>query len=158
MDTGSPIELALDELGYQGEGNPRDYEWSMVNGVPVLKSERFLFFLPGRELLDEKLRGGSFEGTLAELTRWIHEHRKQPSTKLLMGGEIRPDVERAKLDVAEDTTILEALLSFARATNQGFVVVLRDSLSPAKPLDEVWAGAFISRLSDWGPDGVLPLN
>jgi hypothetical protein len=153
-DRGLPLEEALDIMGVEGGAAPRSYNWSRRDdGVIRVASQRYDFYLPGKDLMDEKVAGGTFEGSLAELTRWLNAKRKNPSEKVLMGGEIVPDATVAKIEVPEDTRVEDVLFLFAAASNEGFVVNIKDALSPREPLENTWAGAYVTRLHDWGENG-----
>lgn len=156
LDPKTPVEDAVDLLSGATEDTPGDYGWVNDDGVIKIKTHLFLYYLPGRDLLDEKVNGGSFEGTLAELTRWLNANRKNPSPKVLMAGEIDPTQKRGTIEVEDGTRVEDVLYQFARASGQGWVVVIKDSTSPLQPLTNTWAGAWVTPLEEWGPAGELP--
>ena len=147
---------SLEAISYQGEGVPPEYQWSRVGDVVVVETFLYSSYLPGQDLMAEPVRGGTFEGTLGELVRWLNANRKSDSAKILMGGEISADAAVGKLEIAEDTTVSDVLLQFVENAREGVNVVLRDARSPRKPLEGTWSGAFISPLPEWGPSGVWP--
>jgi hypothetical protein len=105
--------------------------------------------------LNDTVTGGKFEGTLPELARWINENRSKPPKKVLMGGEITGKGPASKLEIAEGTTVEEALLDFARASGAGWNLVLIDELTPDAPVRELpanaWLGAYLMPLESWAP-------
>ena len=152
-DPGTPLEQVLDAMGVMGPSSPRAYDWSRKDGVIRVVAHRYDFYLPGKDLMDEKVAAGTFEGTLAELTRWLNAQRKNPSEKILMGGEIVPGATVARIEVPEDTRVEDVLFLFAAASGEGFVVTIKDAVSPREPLEDTWAGAYLTRLHDWGESG-----
>ena len=156
LDRGYELARALEKIGWQGEGVRREYQWNRVGDVVVLETVHYSSYLPGRDLMAEPVRGGTFEGTLGELVRWLNANRKSDSPKMLMGGEISAGAAVAKLEIAEDAIVSDVLLQFVEKTREGVNVVLRDALSPRQPLVDTWSGAFISPLPEWGPSGVWP--
>ena len=154
-DTGVlPLEEALDILGFEGGVAPRSYDWSWHEDWAIrVVSQRYDFYLPGKDLMDEKVAAGTFEGTLGELTRWINANRKNASEKVLMGGEIVPGATVAVIDVPDDTRVEDVLFLFARASGEGFVVNIKDARSPRTALENTWAGGYVTRLQDWGAYG-----
>lgn len=115
-------------------------------------------YFGGRDLLAEPVKAGTFNGTLGELTRWLNANRKKSSTKVLMGGEIPPDAPVTSLEIEDGTTVEDAICQFAKASGQGVVVVIRDAISPKQPLENTWAGAYVTPLREWGPAGDPPLG
>ena len=87
-----------------------DYTWEWLDGVIHVRSRFYSFNLPGQDLLNDTVTAGKFEGTLPELARWINENRSKPPKKVLMGGEITGKGPASKLEIAEGTTVEEALL------------------------------------------------
>jgi hypothetical protein len=156
IDPKTPAEDSVDVLSGATEDTPGSYQWVNEDGLIKIKTHIYLYYLPGRDLLEEKVNGGTFEGTLAELTRWLNANRKNPSPKFLMGGEIVPEKKSAKIEVADGSSIEEVLNQFARAAGAGWVVNIKDSVTPLQPLTDTWAGAWVTSLDEWGPAGDLP--
>lgn len=154
MDPKLPLAETLDELGASGWGPTVWYfKWKMLDGVPLLQSDRYLYSIHGRELFREELLAGEFEGTLGDLARWINTHRKSASDAVLMGGEIVEGQPRAKLTIAPGTTVEEAMVAFAKATGVSQYAVVLDMWSAVSGKQVVhphtWRGAYLQYLSDW---------
>jgi hypothetical protein len=149
-----PLKETLDDLAASGWGPTVWYfKWKMLDGVPLLESDRYLYTIQGRELFHEELLSGEFEGTLGDLARWINTHRKNRSDAVLMGGEIVEGQPRAKLTIAPGTTVQQALVAFAKATGVSEYAVVLDMTSPisGKQVDHphAWHGAYLQDLADW---------
>jgi hypothetical protein len=99
------------------------------------------------------VKGGEFEGALGHLGRWLNENRESPSEKVFVSGEIHPDWPRAKLQIEPGTSVEDVLYQFAHASGQGWNLVVKDALTPNTKIEGTWAGAYLTRLSDWGPKG-----
>ncbi len=146
-----PVQHVLNSIG-TGKGGRRDkFSWTEDDAFLRIDSTSFDDFPTGRVILSEELEPGLFEGTLAELTRWVNANRKDPSTKILMGGEIVAARPRAKIEIPAGMTVEELLYQFARETGEGWVYVVRDNRYPHQPVKMgTWTGAYLSRLQDWG--------
>ena len=156
VDRGWPLEEAIERLARYGSNSPsvrEIYTWTFDDGLYKLRSARFDYYLTGHDLLQQKVKGGEFEGTLGHLGRWLNQNRESPSEKVFVSGEIDPDWPRAKLHIEQGTSVEEVLYQFARASGQGWNVVIKDSLSPNAKVSGTWAGAYLTRLIDWGPKG-----
>lgn len=158
IDRGLPLDAALDAIAWRGSDVDADFTWERLDGVVRVRSRHFDYYLTGRDLLDERLEAGVFEGSLAELARWINGHRREPSSKVLAGGEILDSAPRARIEIADGTRVEDALIQFAAAAGEGWSLVVRDSVSPVQPMENTWAGAYLSRLADWGHRGPRPRN
>ncbi|MFQ5513852.1 MAG: hypothetical protein ACE5FG_05385 [Myxococcota bacterium] len=130
-----------------------DFSWERRDRVVLLTSQFYEYYLPGRDLLRSELQGGAFEGTLAELARWLNESRKGSVRKVLMGGEILRDAPRARIEVPEGASVEEALLAFAHASGDGWVIVIVDAFTPEASAQKIppgdWRGAYLTRLQPW---------
>ena len=149
------VEEAVDQIR-QGGGERYVYAFSRQGDVVKIETHHYSAYLPGLELMEDRVRGGTFEGTLGELVRWLNANRKGDSAKLLTGGEISADAAVAKIEIAEDSSVTDVLVQFAESSREGINVVLRDSRSPRAPIEGTWSGAFVTRLSEWGPAGRWP--
>ena len=136
-------------MGCAVETAPPQCRWTEDDGVYVVKRRSFQFFITGHDLLAEKVRGGSFEGRLGDLIRWLNTNRRSPSPRVLMGGEITADAPVAKFEIDDGTSVQQALVQYARVTGDGWNLVIRDSTDPMRPLTGTWSGAYVTRLSDW---------
>jgi hypothetical protein len=106
----------------------------------------------GAEILEERLGGGRFQGSLAELGRWLTQQLRRTSGRRLAAGEIVPGAPTATLLVEEGTTVGEVLESFARATKRGWYLATFDRATPKSQLLESWRGAYLSDLAEWGEE------
>jgi hypothetical protein len=157
VDTvGYGVKETLDELGESGFGPTMwHFRWRMEDGVPVVRSSRFLYFLRGRDVLSSELLGGDFEGTLPELARWLNTHQKHPGDEVLMGGEIVDGMPKGKITVASGTTVHQALIQFAKASGISPHVVVLELTSPIGGIaidhPHAWHGAYLQDLAEWIP-------
>ena len=156
VDRGLPLEQALSAIADQGTNHPADFRWLREDGVIKVQARMYGSLQTGRGLMAEKLHGGRFRGSLGGLVRWLNANRMLPSPKLLLGGEVVPGAELAEIEMADGSTVEQALTQFALATGQGIVVVVKDSPTQAEPLRGTWSGAWVSRLVEWGPSGRPP--
>jgi len=148
------LVATLDDLGASGWGPDHwHFKWKEENGVPVVESARFLFFLRGRDLFRAELLSGEFEGSLPELARWINTHQKSPTGEVLMGGEIVEGLPRAKLTIAPGTTVLDALIQFAKASGVSPTIAVLDMANPVTGKigthPNAWRGAYLQDLAEW---------
>jgi hypothetical protein len=156
------LVATLDDLGASGWGPERwHFKWKDVEGVPVIESARFLFFLRGRDLFRSELLAGEFEGSLPELARWINTHQKNPNGEVLMGGEIVEGLPTAKLKIEPGTTVFDALIEFAKASGVSANVSVLDMANPVTGKMGVhpnaWRGAYLQDLGEWkSPAPVTP--
>ena len=75
-----PLDETLNNLAQSGFGPAAwHFHWKDVDGVPVLMTNHFLYYLRGRDILGKTLLPGEFEGSLPELARWINSHVKDPN-------------------------------------------------------------------------------
>ena len=142
------LVATLDDLGASGWGPDRwHFKWHDVDGVPVIESSRFLFFLRA------ELLAGEFEGSLPEFARWLNTHQKNPSGEVLMGGEIVEGQPRAKLTIASGTTVQAALIAFAKASGVSPAIAVLDMANPVTGKlgthPNAWRGAYLQDLSEW---------
>jgi hypothetical protein len=155
-DPGWPVQESVEVLAWAGvRSSLGDYEWEWQDGIMKITSQHYLYFLPGRDLVRDTVTGGVFEGNLAELARWINQNRSTPPGKVLMGGEITGEEPRARLEIAEGSSVETVLTDFARASGAGWNLTIVDALTPdesAKPLPEnAWRGAHLTPLKAWLP-------
>lgn len=148
------LVATLDDLAASGWGPDHwHFKWKEQDGVPVVESARFLFFLRGRDLFRAELLSGEFEGSLPELARWINTHQKSPSGEVLMGGEIVEGLPRAKLTIAPGTTVLDALIQFAKASGVSPTIAVLDMANPVTGKigthPNAWRGAYLQDLAEW---------
>jgi hypothetical protein len=145
-----PVDWVLNELGRGKDGRRDRFTWNEDDQFIHVDSIAFDDFPTGRVILEEELEAGVFEGTLAELTRYVNANRKNPSTKVLMGGEIIDDAPRARIEVRDGMTVQELLYEFASQSGAGWVYVVRDNRYPHQTVDaKTWSGGYLSRLEDW---------
>jgi hypothetical protein len=144
------IKWVLDTLATGRDGRRDRFTWTEEESFIRIDSTAFDDFPTGRVILQEELEAGSFEGTLAELTRYVNANRKNPSAKILMGGEILADAARAKIEVRDGMTVQEMLDEFASQSGEGWVYIVRDNRYPHQTVDPgTWSGGYMSRLQDW---------
>ncbi len=153
-DPKRPLEESLDNLAASGFGPASwHFHWREENGVPVVRSNHFLYFLRGRDLISAPLLGGKFEGSLPELARWINKHQKSPTGEVLMGGEIAEGQPRAKIEIESGETVHQALLAFAKASGTSPYVIVLDMQNPFTGTlmqnPRAWRGAYLQDLSEW---------
>lgn len=142
----------MDSMGKNKLEGGFNFSWSMQDGVAVVRSSRMELFVSGHDLLHESLSGGRFSGTLSEFVRWLTAHRVEPSERRLMAGEITGEGARGELEIADGTTVQQALIDFARAADEGlyYLIMESDQVDPqAAASPTASQGAFISRLDDW---------
>jgi hypothetical protein len=127
------------------------------HGVLRVHSRAFTWYPTGREILESPVKGGTFEGTLAQLGRWINANHRGKHHKVLMSGEVTPDAPSVKLEIAEGTLVSDVLYEFARKAGEGWTLVIRDQKYPSKDKESMpvgsWTGGYLRRLQDWGPKG-----
>lgn len=146
-----PVNWILDTLGRGRDGRRDRFTWTEDAELVHVDSTAFDDFPTGRVILEEELEPGVFEGTLAELTRYVNHNRKNPSDKVLMGGEIVDGAARAKIEVTDGMTVQDMLYAFARESGEGWVYVVRDNRYPQQTVGaNTWSGGYLTRLSDWG--------
>ncbi|HTO09492.1 MAG TPA: hypothetical protein VMR86_20750 [Myxococcota bacterium] len=149
-----PVEKTLSALGNSGFG-PTEWHFHYVeeDGVWVLRTSHFLYFLRGRDFLSAPLLAGEFEGSLPELARFINTHQKSPNGEVLMGGEIVDGLAKGKIRVEPGETVHQALVAFAKASGVSPYVVVLDMQNPfsGAMLDRpgVWRGAYLQDLQEW---------
>ncbi len=156
VDTPLPLKETLDDLGDSGWGpEVWHFKWRMDDGVPVIESRHFLNVLAGRDIFRAELLAGEFEGSLAELARWINAHLRNPSGEILMGGEIVEGQPRGKFTVPSGMTVTQALIAFTKSSQVSPYVTLLDLLNPLSGQQvthpHAWKGAYIQDLADWLP-------
>ncbi len=155
IDPGLPIDESMNSLGFRRNGRHRWFVWKREGGRVMVRSRTFLGNPYNRVLLDQKVHGGHFEGTLAELAGLLNASRIETSPDALLGGEVIDGLPRAKLDIPEGSTIADALYSFAEATGVGFNYVLLDLTGRVldRELPEhTWRGAWVSSNVEWNSD------
>jgi hypothetical protein len=155
------LVATLDDLGASGWGADRwHFKWKTVDGLPVIESARFLFFLRGRDLFRAEVLAGEFEGSLPELARWINTHQKKPTGEVLMGGEIVEGLPTAKLVIEPGSTVLDVLVDFAKASGVSPHVAVLDMAHPVTGKlgthPNAWRGAYLQDLAEWRSPAVPP--
>jgi hypothetical protein len=143
------LAASLDTLETGPEGEL--FVWEESADCYRVRSDAFEKRPLGRGLLGAKLRAGSFQGSLAELARWINANRLEPSDERLLGGELDDAAPTAQIDVAEGTQVEELLRAFASASGEGWNYVVR-AVEPGQELRDSWTGAYLTRLAAWVPD------
>ena len=149
-----PLDQTLDNLSESGFGpGSWHFHWKVEDGVPVLRTNHFLYYLRGRDLLSEELIPGDFEGSLPELARWINTHMKSPNGEVLMGGEILEGMPVGKVHAEVGTTVSQAIEQFARTSRQSPYVIVLDMQNPftGTLIDNprAWRGAYLQDLAEW---------
>ncbi|HTO53914.1 MAG TPA: hypothetical protein VMR50_11050 [Myxococcota bacterium] len=153
-DPKMPLPKSLELLAKSGWG-PQNwhFHYREEDGVTVLRTNTFLYYLRGRDFLANPMLGGDFEGSLPELARWINAHQKSPTGDVLMGGEIADGMRKGKIHVESGQTIHQVLLAFTKASGISPYVVVLDMLNPISGMmverAGAWKGAFIMDLTDW---------
>ncbi len=121
------------------------FEHRVVDGVAVLRAASPGPEHPGVRLLGRTLEGGSFEGSLGELARWIHARLPDDEPARLMAGEIRAAAPRARLEIPDGSSVEEVLRRFAAASRVGVNVVLYRGA----PHPRTWRGAYLQSLDEF---------
>ena len=144
----------LNNLSQSGFGPANwHFHWREEEGVPVIRTDHFLYFLRGRDLFSGELLPGDFEGSLPELARWINTHQRHPAGEVLMGGEITDGMAKGKVHIESGQTVHHALLQFAKTSGVSPYLVVLDMQNPfsgqmvASP--RAWRGAYLQDLSEW---------
>ena len=153
-DPNLPLDATLDNLGKSGFGPANwHFHWRMEDGVPVVRSNHFLYYLRGRDIFSAELLEGDFEGTLGDLARWVNTHQRHPTGEVLMGGEIVDGQPRGKFHVASGDTVHKALLAFAKSSGESPYLVVLDLLNPFSGQmitpPRTWRGAYLQDLQEW---------
>ena len=154
VDPKVPLDQTFKLLGESGFGPTEwHFHWVQEDGVWVLRTSHFLYFLRGRDFLSAQLLAGDFEGTLPEFARYINAHQKSPNGEVLMGGEIAEGMPKGKIRIAPGETVHQALIAFAKASGVSPYVVILDMQNPfsGKMIERPgsWRGAFVQDLSEW---------
>jgi hypothetical protein len=149
-----PLKETLDGLAESGFGpGSWHFHWREEDGVPVVRTNHFLFYLRGRDFITAPLLAGEFEGSLPELARWINTHQKSPNGEVLMGGEIAPGMPTGKIRIEPGETVNDALVAFAKASGVSPYVIVLDMLNPFSGAlidhPHSWRGAYLQDLSEW---------
>lgn len=149
-----PLDETLNNLGQSGFGpGSWHFHWKDVDGVPVLMTNHFLYYLRGRDILGKTLLPGEFEGSLPELARWINAHVKDPSGEVLMGGEIVAGQPTGKVKAEASTTVAQAIEQFARSSRSSPYVIILDMQNPFTGAfvehPRAWRGAYLQDLAEW---------
>jgi hypothetical protein len=148
----SAIESLKALATLRAPGSDPPFRWEERDGLVVVYSEVIDRLPRGAEILEERLGGGRFQGSLAELGRWLTQQLRRTSGRRLAAGEIVPGAPTATLLVEEGTTVGEVLESFARATKRGWYLATFDRATPKSQLLESWRGAYLSDLAEWGEE------
>jgi hypothetical protein len=160
-DPRKPVAESLNLLGFGAHGAPRFFTWDWDGEVAVIEGRHFLS-TPNRErLLDARVGGGLFEGSLAALARHLNRRRLDRVDLVLMGGEEEPGSPRARFRIPDGATVREALFQFTRETGVGiYYVVLpyAHTLAQRDLPEHSWVGAYVSTLDQWAklPKGARP--
>jgi hypothetical protein len=149
-----PVKETLDGLAQSGFGpGSWHFRWREEDGVPVILTNHFLYYLRGRDLVSQPLLAGEFEGSLPELARWINTHQKSPKGEVLMGGEIADGMPKGKIHIESGETVNQALIAFAKASGVSPYVIVLDMLNPFSGSmiehPRAWRGAYLQDLSEW---------
>ncbi len=162
-----PRDETLDNLGQSGFGPASwHFHWKDVDGVPVLMTNHFLYYLRGRDILGRTLLPGEFEGSLPELARWLNSHVKEANGEVLMGGEIVAGQPTGVVKAEANTTVAQAIEQFARSSRTSPYVIILDLMNPFTGVvaehPRAWRGAYLQDLAEWrsqpgdlSADGVL---
>jgi hypothetical protein len=155
IDPGLPIDESMNSLGFRKNGRHRWFVWKREGGRVMVRSRTFLGNPYNSVLLDQKVHGAHFEGTLADLAGLLNASRIETSPDALLGGEVIDGLPRAELDIPEGSTIADALYSFAEATGVGFNYVLLDLTGRVRDRElpeHTWRGAWVSSNVEWNSD------
>jgi len=149
-----PLKESLDNLAASGFGPASwHFHWREDDGVPVVRTSHYLYFLRGRDLISAPLLAGEFEGSLPELARWINKHQKSPNGEVLMGGEIADGMPTGKIKIESGETVHQALVAFAKASGTSPYVIILDMQNPLTGAliedPRAWRGAYLQDLSEW---------
>jgi hypothetical protein len=150
IDTGAPAREALEQLmSSHTPGDSPPYRWEELDRVATIRVEGLDRLPTLAELLHVRLPGGTFEGSLGELARWLSTQLREKTDYRVVGGEIALSAPRGRITVAPDTTVEEVLVQFTRASGSSIYAVVYDRQRPEAPVPEPWHGAFLSQLSEW---------
>jgi hypothetical protein len=122
IDPNQPLEESLDLLGNDQTGRPSKFLWRRDGALVTVMARSFASFAQRDLLAHEKLRAGKVRGTLVDLAEWINANRIEPSQRVLMMGENPGTLPVAEIEIAEGSTVLAALLDFARASGAGLAL------------------------------------
>lgn len=161
IDPNLPLEESLNLLGNDATGRPIKFLWRRDGALVTVMSRSFAAY-PQRDLLaHEKLRAGKLRGTLVDLAEWINANRIEPSQRVLMMGENPGTLPVAEIEIEEGSTVLAALLEFARASGGGWYYSVFDEGSRVfsmLPAPHSWKGAHLLALAPWAPEPDPNLN
>jgi hypothetical protein len=155
IDPNQPLEESLNTLGNDATGRPSKFRWRRDGTLVTVMSRSFASFAQRDLLAHEKLRAGKFRGTLVDLAEWINANRIEPSRRVLMMGENPGTLPVAEIEIAEGSTVLAALLDFARASGAGWYYSVFDDDSRVfdmVPAPFSWKGAHLLALAEWAPE------
>jgi hypothetical protein len=161
IDPNQPLEESLDLLGNDQTGRPSKFLWRRDGALVTVMARSFASFAQRDLLAHEKLRAGKVRGTLVDLAEWINANRIEPSQRVLMMGENPGTLPVAEIEIAEGSTVLAALLDFARASGAGWYYSVYDDDSRVfdmVPAPHSWKGAHILALAPWAPEPDPKLN
>jgi hypothetical protein len=161
VDPGEELEQSLELIGRYPDGRQRFFLWEWNDGVVLAFGRNFLATDTRMSLLNEKVRGGHFSGSLGQLVRWLNANRLDPSIRRLYAGEIDPNARTATLEIKEGTLVFDVLLDFARATGVGWNYVLRDAGITFQARDLpgfATIGAYVTSMDEWAKAPNLQLN
>jgi hypothetical protein len=149
-----PRDETLNNLSQSGFGpGSWHFHWKDIDGVPVLMTNHFLYYLRGRDILGKKLLPGEFNGSLPELARWINSHVKDPNGEVLMGGEIVDGQAKGVVKADANTTVAQAIEQFAKSSRTSPYVIVLDLQNPFTgnfiEQPRAWRGAYLQDLAEW---------
>ncbi|MCP4002840.1 MAG: hypothetical protein GY725_01465 [bacterium] len=146
------LEAALDMVK-RIQPTREAFSWEIDEGLVRIEGSHYTGKLRGRDFMRSELKGGTFEGSLPELSRWINENHKSDTRHVLMSGEIRGGEKIGKIEIKDGSSAKDVLGQFARATNTGVYIALLELIDPvtgkAIVRDHLWNGAYVADLDDW---------
>jgi hypothetical protein len=152
IDPGEELEESLELIARYADGRQRFFLWEWNDGVIMAWGRNFLATGSRMDLLEEKVKGGRFHGTLGQLVRWLNANRIDGSIRRLYAGEINPHARTATVEIQEGSTVLDVLLDFARASGVGWNYVLRDAGITFQARDLpgfATIGAYVTSMDEW---------
>lgn len=159
LDYGHKVDPQMDAresvgtLAWSGGNTAADhYAWETLDGIIRVYSQLYKRRLSGQDLLHDTVKGGTFEGTLPELARWLNRNRSKPAKMVLMGGEITGEGRRTRLDVPKGATIEEVLVDFAKSSGECWNWVSVEAAGDSPPTNSsvhAWQGAYLAPLARW---------
>ena len=158
----APEQLQAVFDDYASTSVPQPFRWEERNGVILMHSARYDHNAGvAGSMLSERLKAGSFSGSLGELARWINRNRQGPGKGDLLAGEMFANDPVATLEVEEGASIQDVLLAFAAETGSCWTLSRRTvafDIQPGRHKESGVEGAFLFPLEFWHRNGLQGLK